>query len=401
MIAVSSFQLMLAVMAICLSPIYVLPSGNPQPTDMVWALFVVSMLLLSPGPLFQQMRTDKFTLVLLLLGGWIAVVSILNAIYYSDGSIFFPVYFYVYNVSVAIAFLTFLKLHGDRYKKALIGAFMIAVGVILVYWMPDVLLGSRRATGPFNNPNQLAYFALLVAGILILMTHTERRVSIGITITLGILSLYLMTAASLSALAAFTLMVLGFLLTLKGSFSLLVFRVLLIVLLLVPFLYIFLSTGFGDEIQRMFLGRFDVLGRKVENVASSRGYVHILEYPEQIFLGAGERGRDRFYFSQEIHSSFGTMLFSYGVVGVGLYLAVLWFSAIRGRAYHFLILLSPVLYSLTHQGLRFTLFWVFLVVVYWTSTQQMSSVVSQGHTAGHAGVGRPGPYVLPPSSAAN
>jgi len=53
-IAVSVIQLILAVSAICLSPIYVFSSGNPQPTDMVWSLFVLSMLLLSPGAIFQH-----------------------------------------------------------------------------------------------------------------------------------------------------------------------------------------------------------------------------------------------------------------------------------------------------------------------------------------------------------
>ncbi|PMR71866.1 hypothetical protein [Halomonas heilongjiangensis] len=380
-IPVSRLQLFFAFVAICLSPIYIFSSGNPQPTDMAWAMFVMSMLLLSPGHLVAQFKKDAFSFVLVCLGAWVVFVSIVNAIYYNDGGIFLPAIYYVYNILVAVCLLTFLGRHGERYRKVLITSIVCAVLVVLLYWSYDVMLSSRRAIGPFNNPNQLAYFSLLMAGMLILLTKVERLASTGNTIVLGVLTLYLMSAASLTALAAFFMVALGLLLKLKTSFSRTTTRLLVIALLLVPFFYAVLSTSFGNEIHRMLFGRVDLIERKIENVGDSRGYNRILEYPEHVILGAGERGRDRFGYRQEIHSSFATMLFSYGVVGLMLFLAVLWLSFIKGRAPHFFILLAPALYSLTHQGLRFTLFWVFLVIVYWTSMQLASKADARRRSA--------------------
>ena len=62
----------------------------------------------------------------------------------------------------------------------------------------------------------------------------------------------------------------------------------------------------------------------------------------------------------EIHSSAGTILFSYGIVGALLFLVFTW-RLIRGaRARLVITLLPPLLYTGAHQGLRFTTLWVVL-----------------------------------------
>jgi hypothetical protein len=98
-----------------------------------------------------------------------------------------------------------------------------------------------------------------------------------------------------------------------------------------------------------------------------RGYDRIWNNKEHVFFGAAEGSRYRWRESTrirtaEIHSSAGTLLFSYGIPGIlmfGLFL----YRVIRGvRMRHGLMLLPALLYSVAHQGLRFTMLWVLLAL---------------------------------------
>ena len=106
--------------------------------------------------------------------------------------------------------------------------------------------------------------------------------------------------------------------------------------------------------------------RKVANAVDERGYSRILEYPEYVILGAGEGARYRFgpEHSHELHSSLGTLLFSYGVPGLAFFLLMLLFVLRRKRFSVWLLTMAPLIYSLSHQGLRTTLFWIFLTIVW-------------------------------------
>jgi hypothetical protein len=98
-----------------------------------------------------------------------------------------------------------------------------------------------------------------------------------------------------------------------------------------------------------------------------RGYDRIWNNKEQVILGAAEGTRARWrdttrIKTAEIHSSAGTLLFSYGIPGIVLF-GVFLFRLMRGvRMRYAFMLLPPLLYSVAHQGLRFTMFWVLLAL---------------------------------------
>jgi phosphoglycerol transferase MdoB-like AlkP superfamily enzyme len=80
-------------------------------------------------------------------------------------------------------------------------------------------------------------------------------------------------------------------------------------------------------------------------------------------VGAGEGYFLRFHPRKlEIHSSAATLLFSYGIVGAGLFLVFLrWLSVTAGS--RLTLLMIPALsYSLFHQGMRARPFWLLLAV---------------------------------------
>ena len=83
-------------------------------------------------------------------------------------------------------------------------------------------------------------------------------------------------------------------------------------------------------------------------------------------LGAGEGAFDRLtnLKEKEFHSSLGNILMSYGIVGLGL-LLVFFFVVFRSSPVINLVYFGLImLYGITHMGMRDTMLWIFLGLVY-------------------------------------
>jgi hypothetical protein len=99
---------------------------------------------------------------------------------------------------------------------------------------------------------------------------------------------------------------------------------------------------------------------------AARGYDRIVNHPEYLFFGAGEGAYERFkselYPWGEIHSTFGTLLFCYGILGTGLFVCGLFFACRRDlRAA--LYFLPAFVHGTAHHGGRFAFFWTMLAFV--------------------------------------
>ena len=134
-------------------------------------------------------------------------------------------------------------------------------------------------------------------------------------------------------------------------------------------------VGYVENVVQNTQRRLSQIGMDSDDNLVGRGYGRIALYPEFILFGAAEGigpGNDpRYddpYMSGEIHSTFGTLLFSYGFVGLATFLILL----IIATDWTSLISITSVMaissYSLTHQGLRFTNVWIFLVVAFLMKT---------------------------------
>ena len=100
--------------------------------------------------------------------------------------------------------------------------------------------------------------------------------------------------------------------------------------------------------------------------AQIRGYDRIRLHPNFILYGAGEGKYNRFLSHQkgELHSGFGTILFSYGAIGLMLFLFFFYKIMAFKFLYNALLLTPIILYNLAHQGFRNPLFWGVLAAVY-------------------------------------
>ena len=92
----------------------------------------------------------------------------------------------------------------------------------------------------------------------------------------------------------------------------------------------------------------------------------MVEHPEYLPLGAGEGafGRLTDLREKEFHSSPGNILMSYGVVGLALLFAfflVVFRDLTCINLFYFGLIM---LYGVTHMGMRDTMLWIFLGLVY-------------------------------------
>ena len=272
--------------------------------------------------------------------------------------------------------MTSLGLYDPRlfFRRAIEAALLVSgVGILISLAMPGFGLTaearvSGRLMGFFNNPNQLAYHALCMMGAWLVLNEgqTPRRIIEMLALTCGVLGVFL--AASLGAMAGFAWLLLAIFLANSKSAARLGKAIggVLLTLVLVFGFEIYTEGAMIDRVQ----ARMERLERKLEDLESERGYHRINAHREYLILGAAEGSVERFpgYGTHEIHSSFGTLVFSYGVIGVVLFLLILWRAVRRAPVYVWLVLAAPLTYSITHMGLRSTAFWLLVVlvtVIYW------------------------------------
>lgn len=345
-----------------LSSVYILPSGNPQPADFLLAT-AVALVILRAGILNQAIRFSAFPLVWIWLALWVILVCIGWAIHYGSEDFLWPAAFWLFNLSVGVVIVYILS-EGERVERWLAKVLSLALIVSGLGVILDLGAGVR-VTGFFNNPNQLAYYSICAMGALLVLYRFSVPVRL---LPLGALAsgvLGVLGAASLAAMGGMMFLVFGYALANLGSLREGVRFAALAVLALGAVVVFDVSSGGG--ISENLDARMDRVGAKAGDWFEERKYDRVMAFPEYWALGAGEAHRERFYpyDGHEVHSSFGNLLLSYGMSGLVLFLILLWTAVRRAPLAVWMVLTAPLVYSLTHMGLRTTMFWVLLAVIWW------------------------------------
>jgi len=353
----------LFVIGIGLEPVYLFPSGGPQVGDWILAFWAALALLTRPSRALRVLRYPAVVAALILVV-YITLVNVAWAFYLVDWDVAFQALFYVYNFLVVWALVVLASYDRERWRRVLASALVFACLVMLVMFVLRFDPGRLRQTAGFNNPNQLGYYSLLFfcAGIVLYGKNAWKSVPFWFLAATTVLMLPF--AASLGAAAGFGVALLGALIYF-GWRRLIRFmaRALIVLLVLVV---AFVASGLDVQIRNQVEARLAVADSKIENLFDERGYSRILEYPQYIIVGAGEGARYRFgpRHSHELHSTLGTVLFSYGIPGLTTFLAMIWFVGRRQNAASWFLLVAPLVYSLTHHGLRTTLYWILLFLAW-------------------------------------
>jgi hypothetical protein len=292
-----------------------------------------------------------------------------------DTFLLFPVY-YVYNTLVFLVMCVLYHRHGPRFLWLTLNA--LFASVLLEVASTFVLQRSFgvRGMGFFNNPNQLGFFALVCASIIAI---GRRRLGFGsLKAGVGLVAcLYLaLVSASRASVAGIGVL---FVLTIISKPRYVVAAIFVVIALAAaggP-----VTEALEGTRQRMSEHRYPQY-----TFAQERGYDRILANKRYWLLGAGEGGTRRFaettaFGTPEIHSSFGTVFFCYGMVGLVLFVGFLYRVA-QGAPFRSQLILIPMLiYMVAHQGLRTTSVWIFLAIfVALKHMDRMRAAATQGRT---------------------
>ena len=219
----------------------------------------------------------------------------------------------------------------------------------------------------FNNPNQLGYFGLLA--VTLIMVSYKKATNRAIATIVFLLSAFFLIAISHSkaAIVAGIFIIASMVLPLKMTNNMQkkikTYLILLVVaLIIINFIKpeLLNQNRLFDSVKKRILS----IGADADDSLAGRGYDRIIRYPQYLIFGAGEGALERFNTHIEIHSTIGTVLFSYGIIGFTIFafiiILVMWKQTFANNS----LIISVLAYGLTHQGLRQTLFWILLSMLF-------------------------------------
>ncbi len=335
---------------------YFFNEGLAQPADIM--LSALALFIASPTLVISFLKDHKSLLLLLV---WISLVNFTWALLTSKLNMAIPVTYYLFNTIVVITTYAVRLKNPVLFDKYLIIAMRIAIIAQLIAVLLDP---NFRPLGTFQNPNQLAYWGVVVLSIYLVIRRNE---SFWIDLPFLLIVTYCVVASLSRAGAAAALIMLAawFWMILKTPFrrTVGVFAGMLLA-------FAAIQTGYVTKFLRQSTTAEDFELRAAgdtTSLAEERNYDRITEFYEYTILGAGEGFYTRFepatVTAIEIHSSFGTMLFSYGIIGLMLFCTFL-YQVIRALPLSLgMYLLPSLIYGITHQGLRFSFFWVLVGVM--------------------------------------
>jgi hypothetical protein len=361
-----------------LIPLYLFKSGLPQPGDLFIVVLVPVVLSRWNGRLTRDATLAIRPLLWFTI--WVCVVDYTWAlitgnfgVFGADTFLLFPIY-YVYNFFIFLVAVILYRRFGDAFLRI---TMYVIIATVYVQVASSFLLRSTSFRGSlfFNNPNQLGYYALL-AGTLIALTHRRLKFRL-LTSAIALTSCGYLALISASRASAGGIAILLVVMVFSNPK----------VIILASLAAVGLVAVGGPMAEALDSSEQRVMNRNTNHLTfwEERGYDRIWLNKQYVFLGAGEGGLARFDETShvrlmEIHSSAGTIIFSYGIPGVILFLMFMWRVIQRAPLRSTLVLVPPLLYTVAHQGLRFTMLWV-LLAVFVVLKDHVEAPTHVGHTS--------------------
>jgi len=362
--SLANFTLMIGT---AMLPVYIWSSGGVQ----------VSHAILTLGGLFVLLRANlRFSTAEILLAALAATVFVRELVSAIGGAnlrvLVFPLYVSFNFVLFASLIRWFRFPNAIRYFSiGIIAATVIAVmGVVFLGYASVYSL--ERAVGTFNNPNQLGYFAVCLFSISTLLYLNGRmRIAVLAGLVVSSLILAIMSLSKASMVSVFVpSLAIGFVLVRNKSLS---FVGPLIAMVMIVGAYHVITSNVIENMT--FVQRLSVLGSAPDDSLEGRGYTVILgASPRELLVGFGAEETSRIYGDgkdvhkmHEIHSTVFSFFVTYGLIGGLLFslFMLLWaqrvflFSGVIGLI---CIVGPPTAYGLSHNGSRFTMFWMLIAV---------------------------------------
>lgn len=344
-----------------LNPLYLLPSGGLQ---------AAHLFLIATFPFVFVMwirRLPRHVELFVAAGSFFAYIFMVNTIWFARyySSVFLLSSCYVmYNMLMLVVVATIFR--DQPMSLARVTRAMLLVTLVIEAAVALIVgdQGYGRTMGTFNDPNQMGYWALLTA-VCFFVVREGPRLRLTDLLALGLAGLIIFLSVSRAAILGFSALVM-----LVALFSRLdPRRVLPCVVILVAALML---THFADlGLDQSYQGVFDFAQKRfaskdtANDSLAERGYGRLWLFPEYLLFGAGDGEYTlRFNLANETHSTVGSILFAYGIVGLTLFGLLLFVLVRRADWFRTTLLIPVMIYGIAQQGVRFSMFWTFLALVF-------------------------------------
>lgn len=356
--------------------LYLRPSGSVQPAHLALIVFSISYLTL---------RSWKFEFWSLIFAGLFLYVGIVESFYYAFQSVTTGLInsaFFFYNFTVTLAIYAFTQKFGP--KSIVYGIYGATLSIFFQllttgFDLRGIDAVERTAAG-FNNPNQLGFFSciLLSFGYLFYRSQVIPYL-IAIAFFASSLLFSILSLSKAALIANFIVI----LIALKPQFSKKSISLWILVSCLIFFTILwFVQKGAFDNY--LFFSRLTNALEENDSSPESRGYlVQAHASVLQVLFGLGSENVHSIL-GHEIHSTPASILGNYGALGLAIFSGLI-FSWIRRllKGFGFVGLVSiaapSLLYGLTHNGTRFTFFWILFATSLALATTELNQKKSQVH----------------------
>ncbi|MGW8121951.1 O-antigen ligase family protein [Roseivirga echinicomitans] len=350
------------------TPFYFFPAGSVQPADAFIALVIGFYILgrnFNLGTILKEPFTRflRFCIYLTIANFGVYIVLLGQA---NKGLAWYIISaFYFYNLFVMGFALSLYKQYGKAFLyTTMYSCIMAAILQIFFSQVLGTTSDGIRGALFFTNPNQLGYYSLCGLAIVLVLETMLKIPKLMVYLSFFMFSYFALLSISKAAMGAMIILF-GVYLLANGILSMRNIFALLIVGGLG--FYGLTKTEFGATFQKNLEVRELNEADRPQEITEwqYRGYDRITNHPEYLVFGAGEGGYNRFdtfIDNHEIHSSFGTIIFSYGIPGTVLFVMFI-FSLLKKLPWYYVVYSLPLFsYGVTHMGLRFTIFWVALMM---------------------------------------
>lgn len=361
-----------------LKPLYLFESGSLQICDFFFVAALLWWILSDKGKITIRKEVFPVIKILVFLALYQAIVNGVWFVITRDSGMISKTIIHVFNMLMFCFCILIERSVGLEKLKRLFAlgcywsSLLTAVGIVLARGL------SARNAGFFNNPNQLGYYAVILFSSVLLwysyFTVAERRIAL-------IVSMWaVFVSGSKAALIGLGIMILFRVVwgSKKISVKKLALRVFLLLAVFgVVYFFLYSQSSLITSNRTLSFMRSRILNlskEKDSSLGTGRGYYRVFEMGENYLWGVGEGGYNRFEAlkGKEVHSTFVSIFVSYGVIGSLLFLLL--FMRLLFRPGHvrrnLCGLLGIALYSLTHNGIRNTLLWIVLAILYLESMDQ-------------------------------
>ncbi|MFW6127443.1 MAG: O-antigen ligase family protein, partial [Thermodesulfobacteriota bacterium] len=355
------------ILGLGLLPVYIFPSGGLQLVDgPLVVLFLAHFFRRSGAP--PALRQNILPLLPFVI--WATLVNL--------------VYFFLYPADFALPvttahilytcliFWTFSFLFHDFLEADKLGVLYagLFLSLLLILTVKGYSEEGVRSELSFNNPNQLGYYGLILAGLAGLLLQAKEKLGAGRVIYFWGDVLLLFAAHILMLLSLSRGALLGLFFIDVWVFPKLTRRILIMFLPLLLLGVISLAWQ-PAIIQERLQGRPGKTINKEEITEQVQGRIlHQLSVMEGIHYLVGRGGRsitpqEKAKGIHETHNMFGEIFRFYGIIGLGLF--CYWFGGFVWRSRKapgaLFIWAALLTYNMSHYGLRFRPFWVLLALL--------------------------------------